>query len=154
MGNIRAVHDYLVTLLEGITITEPVATSINRAYKYSPASNRGITDLPCALLGFQLEEVDFQPGLLTKHWAIGIQVLVGRADADLDMKADIASEFLEKIIQALSDHLKLGGTVKAVQEFRGASPATVTLLEFAGVGYVGLDLSLKFTISEAKEHAA
>lgn len=152
MGNIGAVHDYLVTMLEGITITEPVATSIKRAYKYRPASNRGITDLPCALLGFQLEKVNLQPGLLTKHWGVGIQVLVGRAGADADVWADVASEFLEAIIQALSDNLRLGGTVKAVQEFRGATE-TVGLLEYAGIGYVGLDLSLKFTITEATEHS-
>lgn len=152
MSTIRDVHTYLQTMLEGISITDPVATGIVRTYKFIPKSRAALGDLPCALLTYEQQRIEFRPALLMKPYAIRIQVFVARATAEADQSADIASALLDEIIQALSASQTLGGTVSVIRSFRGAAPETLTALEWAGNVYVGLDLYLEVTITAAGNH--
>lgn len=154
MSTIRDVHSYLQTLLGAITITDPVSTGITRVYKFVPKARASLGDLPCVILTYEQEPVLFKPAFLHKPYLIRIQVFVAKAEAEADQSADIASAFLDKIILALSGAQNLNGTVSVVREFRGAAPETLTVLEYAGVGYVGLELYLAVTITEAGNHAA
>lgn len=154
MSTIRDVHGYLQTLLAGITITDPVSVGIRRVFKFVPKSRQALADLPCVILTYEQEPVQFKPAFLHKPYRIRIQLFVEKATAEADRSADIASAFLDKIILALSGSQTLNGTVSVIREFRGAAPETLTLLEYAGVGYVGLELYLAVTITEAGVHAA
>jgi hypothetical protein len=154
MSTIRDVHSYLQTLLGAIAVTDPVSTGITRVYKFVPKARAALGDLPCAILTYEQEPVLFKPAFLHKPYRIHIQVFVAKAEAEADQSADIASAILDKIILALSASQNLNGTVSVIRQFRGASPETLTVLEWAGTGYVGLDLYLEVTITEAGNHAA
>lgn len=150
---IRDVHTALQTLLGAITITSPVSTGIARVYKFTPPARVAVADVPCVLLTYEQQPVMFRPALLQKPYSIHMQVFVKDATVDADVGADIASEFLEKIIVALSGDQTIGGTVSVIRQFRGASPETLTILEWAGKPFVGLDLYLDVTLTESREHA-
>lgn len=154
MSSIRDVHTALGTLLDAITITSPVSTGINRVYKFTPPSRVALADLPCVLLTYEQQPIQFKPALLMKPYSIHIQVFVRDAMVEADVGADIASEILEKIIQSLSGDQTLGGTVSVIRAFRGAAPESMGVLEWAGKPYVGLDLYLEVTLTEAGNHAA
>ena len=152
--NIREVHADLVTRLATLAITEPVASSIKRVYKYVPALSKAITDYPCIFLTYELTQVLFRPAFLEQEYTVHIQLFAGRAEAGQDVSADIASAFLDALVQKLSQSQRLGGTVSVIRGLRGASPDTLAGLSWAGAGFVGLDLFLDITLKTAMEHAA
>lgn len=157
---IRDVLSALQTLLATVSISAPVAKSIRRVYKFPPPQRLALADLPCVILTYEQEPVLFKPALLMKPYSIRLQVFVAPAAADADVSADIASEFLEQMIQTISGNMTLGGTVSVIRAFRGGGlrsegiAETLTALEWAGNAYVGLDLIIDVTITEAKEHSA
>jgi hypothetical protein len=150
---IRDVHTAIGTLLDAITITSPVTSGIERVYKFTPPASQMLMDIPCVLLTYEQEPVLFKPGLMMKPYSIHIQVMVMEATMEADVGADMASEFLEKIILALSGDQTLGGTVSVIRAFRGGSPETVTVLEWGNKPFVGLDLYLDVTLTTATVHA-
>lgn len=150
---IRAVHTALQTLLGSLSITSPSSISMARVYKFTPPARVALADLPCAILTYEQQPVLFKPALLMKPYSIHIQVFFKKASVEADVSADVASEFLEKIIQALSGDMTLGDSVSVIRQFRGAAPETLTILEWAGEPYVGLDLFLEVTLTESKVHA-
>jgi hypothetical protein len=152
--NIRATCAYLATLLEGLEITDPMPARIKRCWRFIPPARMAIADFPCAMLGYELQAVHFGSAIRQKNYSIHIQLLAGRAEVEADIAADIASAFLEALHDALSSHQRLGGTASVIRELRGASPETLTVLEWAGVAFVGLDLFLEVTLAEARVNAA
>ncbi len=154
VSDIRTVHTNLVTLLEGLSIAQPHAAELVKAWKYTPPRNQAITDYPCAFTTFEQRPITFHSGLLHKPYTLHIQLLAGRADVEGDLAADVAAAFLEALIQALSADITLGGSVSLVHVLRGETPETLVALPWAGQLFIGLDLYLEVTITEAANHAA
>jgi hypothetical protein len=152
--DIRSVHADLVTRLATLAITAPVTASIKRVYKYVPKLSAAITDYPCIFLTYGLESLQFMPSFTEQQYSIHIQMFIGKAAAEQDITADVASAFLDALVTKLSQSQRLGGTVSVIRGLRGASPDTLTGLEWAGVGFVGLDLFLDVTLKESAVHAA
>jgi len=152
--NIRDVHADLVTRLATLSITEPVTSEIKRVYKYVPALSKAVADYPCVFLTYELTQVWFKSAFLEQEYTIHIQLFAGKVATEQDVAADIASAFMEALVQKVSLSQRLGGTVSVIRGLRGASPDTLTKLEWAGVGFVGLDLFLDVTLKTAASHAA
>lgn len=152
--DIRSVHADLVTRLATLTITAPVTKEIKRVYKYVPSLSKAVADFPCIFMTYELTRVKFLPAFLEQDYTIHIQLFAGKVTPAQDIAADIASAFLEALVLKLSTSQRLGGTVSVIRELRGASPDTITRLEWAGVAFVGLDLFLDVTLKTAASHAA
>lgn len=152
--NIRDTHAALAALLETLTITEPLALGIRKAWKFVPPSNNAVVDLPCTFSKYELKKVVFGPALLQRQYAINIQLLAGKADMQGDIASDIASAFCEALVQKLLENQRLSGTVANIIGLRGASPDTLTTLNWAGLPFVGLDLYLDVLLSDTAVGAA
>ena len=152
--NIRSVHADLVTRLATLAITEPVPATIKKVFKYVPSLSKTITDYPCVFLTYELQQVWFRSAFLEQEYAIHIQLFAGRAEPEQDVTADIASAFLDALVTKLSASQRLGNTVSVIRGLRGSTPDTLTGLQWAGVGFVGLDLFLDVTLKTTAVHAA
>jgi hypothetical protein len=77
-------------------------------------------------------------------------------DADSDRAADIASAFMEKIVDAFDAHERLGGNTVAFRtKLRGSGGGTRPTLftvTWAGNTFVGLDLFLDVELTEGKTY--
>lgn len=153
--NIRSVHAYMAnTLLKNLAITLPRAATIKRVYPYIPSPRTPLTDLPCAMLTFEQKPVVFHSALMHRDYGINVRVVTGKVEPDGIIAAEMAASFLDAIITACSGAITLGGTVSLIQQLRGQSPETLVLWEWAGIGYVGLDLFLDVRLSESIQHSA
>jgi hypothetical protein len=152
--NIRSVHADLVTRLATLEITAPVPATIKKVFKYVPALSKSITDYPCIFLTYELTQVWFRPSFLEQEYTVHIQLFAGRIETEQDVAADIASAFLDALVTKLSTSQRLGNTVSVIRGLRGAAPDTLTGLQWAGVGFVGLDLFLDVTLKTTAVHAA
>jgi flagellar capping protein FliD len=145
MGDIRTALTNLVTLQEGLSITAPVSSSIKRAYKYTPPMSSALPDTPCFLNTWSLTNQELDVSLRVLSYTIRMQLIVH--DSDQDQAADIASSYMNAIITAQNADVTLNGSVTQC-ELRGSDP-TLGVLNWAGVDYIGLDLLLDVTISDA-----
>lgn len=136
---IRAALDRIKAVEETLSITSPLAQSIERVYKYVP-SRLAMPEVPCFIHTYSLAEVQHLPNAQRKQmYVIRTQFLSG--DADQDKASDIASAFLEKWVDAFSADLTLNGACSGPIRMRGGDP-TLTALEYAGKSWIGLDLAM------------
>lgn len=152
--NILDVHQYLAeTFLPGITITDPVALSIARAYKMVPDVQHTLAELPCVMVtGHTLERSAFKPAWIQQEFAVQMDLFVRKSSVEQGMAAEISAAFQHAIAIKLSDTQKLGGTVSVIRGLR--SELMPARLEWAGVSYTGATLLLDVTLTTSKEHAA
>ncbi len=156
--DIRTVHSYLATNLRGLAITAPAEMSIKKVWKYTPPSNVALAaaDLPTVMLTYSLTEAQFLPNTVTaQDYDIHLQLFAAKAEPQGDVAADIASAFLDATLRFLSAHQRLGSTVQLIRGFRGASSSnggeTLTVLQWAGAPFIGLDLVIPITLLESME---
>lgn len=154
MSTILTAHRALVTLWEGVEITDPVVSSIKRVYPFAPPARVALGDTPCIVLTYEQRGLGIGPGAhLHKNYTTHAHVFIGRAEADTDVKCEMAAAFNDALIQALVGGIRLHDGAITVTDLRGA-PDTLAVLEWSGQGYVGLDLFLDFQIDEAVTYAA
>lgn len=135
--DIRTAMGGLVTLEAGLTISDPLNLAIRRAYPYFPDRRSVLPDTPCWTNGWTLTRID--DGFADNRrqfYTVNAQLFI--LDADMGRAAEIATAFHVALIDALDADDTLGGTVTNV-DLRGGDP-TLALLEWAGQGYVGLNL--------------
>jgi hypothetical protein len=146
--SIRAIMDQIVTIQEGLSITEPVNLSVKRAYKYLPPQNQTLTDLPVWVNHWQMNNTEWDPGDMREvEYSVNMMLAVAEATVEMDRAADIAASFWEATLKAFRDDVKLGGTNR-IQKLRGEGP-TSPRLTWAGKAYVGLDLWLDILVIES-----
>ena len=152
--NILDVHQYLAaTFLPSISITDPLAATIVRAYATVPDANRGLTDLPCAMaVEHQLERTAFKPVWIQQDFAIRIDLFVKKSEVEQGQAAEIAAAFSNAIAFALSGDQRLGDTVSVIRGLR--SDPMPLRLTWAGANYTGATLYLDVTLNTSKEHSA
>lgn len=154
--SIAAAHQYLAeNILQGLAITDPVQATIKRAYQYFPPLSVGLPDIPAAMVTFEQRAVVFGPALLHKPYTMHIQIFV--APVEQDTAPAKAGAFMDALVTKLAstkDTIRLGGNVSVVQQLRGESPETMTVLERAGRFYLGLDLYLDVQITTTPGYSA
>lgn len=136
----------------GLEISDPTAMEIKKVWAFRPPADKSLADLPCWLNSwtFTGEERQFAHERLQRY-TVSMQLFVGSADVEADIKADIASAFMAELVDALDASIALGGAV-TYQNLRGGDP-TLALLDWAGLGYVGLNLFLDLEMKEGASFA-
>lgn len=130
-----------------VRVATPFPKSIKRAYPYFPKASVAITDTPCFMNQWTAPEMIFGSALMSGEFRV--HMLLYCHDADTDRAAAIASAFYPKILQAFSLDIKLGGWAPVtVRGIRGADP-TLATPDFAGQGFVGLDLYLDLYLNKS-----
>ena len=147
--------DYLAdTLLPTVSITEPEASTIQKAYTTIPTRNHPLAAIPAVTMNYELQETRFLVGFLELRYSIHLQLFVAKIDADQDVTMEMASAYVEALANKFSDNLTLGGTVSLIRGFNGSSPETIVRLTWNKIPYVGADLFLDVTLKRTKEHSA
>lgn len=122
---------------------------VKRVYTYFPAANHTITDFPCFINQWEETDTEYHSGgWISASATCHMQLFAGPAMANADIRAAQATAFYPKVLTAFAA-LKLGGwqpiTIRSLRS--GAIPS---ILEYAGVGYVGLDLFLDIYLQKAQ----
>lgn len=154
--NIRDVHTSLASILDGLAITEPVGIQIVRVWPFLPPENTTIAE-PTIVMYYDLTRTDFQPGgMVQQDYDIHLELYATRALVDRHVGAAIASSFMDELVTVFSAHQRLGGAVQVVRDLRGnpSGQGTMTILENAHVGWVGLDLVIPITLKDTRTRAA
>lgn len=139
------VRAQLKTLLEAVSITEPIEETIARVYEFPPPT---VQDIPCFIIGLPALKVERAPSLRIKTYRVRLSLLV--RDADVDRAAEIADAYREAILDAFDADVTLGGksTQALAPEFEEGSG-----LEYpqgSGNYYVGYQAFLTVEIKEAR----
>lgn len=145
MADIRTVMSKVVTLQESLSITAPISSSILRAYKYMPPMSSSLPDCPCWLNAWTLQRQELAIGLRVLFYSVRMQCVID--DADQDQAADIASSYMNAFIDAHYQDVQLDGSCN-VSYLRGGDP-TLSVLNWAGRDYIGLDLFLDVELKAA-----
>jgi hypothetical protein len=140
--SIRTAITQLMALEQALTITVPTTARIKRAYFLTPDRNAA-PETPCWMHTWDMPAVEAfmgdadAQGTLDMDIDLTINAQLFVKDADIDRGAAIATAFHEAFVVALARDATLGGTVYDVRPRGG-----IRMLEWAGVGYPGLDLFL------------
>src|SRR3989304_8759276 len=96
---LRDALDRIVVLQAGLTIADPVAETIKRAYKYTPSQSSAAPDRPFWMNTWTLIAQNRKPnGWDQPLYVVRMQLCVH--DAELDRAADIATAFPEAALVA------------------------------------------------------
>lgn len=152
---IRDVHTALATLVEGLSITDPVTLAMGAVWPYVPPARQVIIP-PAAVITHNLTNCEFGTnGTVIHKYDMHVQLFAAEAAAVLDEGADVANAFLDELITAISAQITLGGAVQVVQNVRGAGGAgTLVLLTWGTKTFVGLDVVIPITLLDTRERGA
>lgn len=145
--NIRNALDRIVTVQEGLAITDPVTLSMSRVYKLPPPKNSALPDTPAMINTVELDPTVFASSLLRRKYVVRMQLFAKSADED--WAADIALAFEEELIRAFAKDVTLEGRITNIVQIEGE----LGLLEWAGKAYPGLDYRMQIDMSEAQTYA-
>lgn len=141
--SLRDALDALVLLEQGVSITDPVTTSIRKAYKIIPAQSEQAPVTPFAQNVWTLrEQRRFPGGWYERFYRVRIDIVT--RDQDIDRAADIVTALAEQLQDDLDQHIRLNQTIKE-GNLSGADP---TLGEFTigGQTMIGARLYFDFII--------
>src|SRR6185369_13814444 len=97
---IRAAMNALATLQETLSITDPISTSVVKAYKYTPNARDTLKgSVPCFINTYTLHPELRSPDL--RELIFDIRMQFACYDADRNKAAEIASAFLDAYIDLL-----------------------------------------------------
>lgn len=157
MSGVRDAHAALAGLLESLTITEPIAESVKRAYKFIPKTGTQLKDFPCAFATFEQRPITFGPAILHKDYTSHVYLVAGPSSVDADVRADVAAALLDAFITRLAESentIRLNGTVALVQSLRGQSPDTLDVISWGNVGLIAVELFIDFKITEVPGYSS
>ena len=135
---LRVALDRIVTVEEGLVITDPEALEIARVYKYIPDAN-STPEAPCFMHSFALSSVEHFPNQARKQLYV-VRSQFWSGNPNKDRAADICAAFLAEWVDAFSNDLTLDGACTGPIVFRGSTPSTLVDLEYGGTHSIGLEL--------------
>jgi hypothetical protein len=146
----------IVAIQESLSITDPVKAQIKRAYPYVPDFGVGAPATPMMMNEWSFDREDrTNQGLRQQYYTVHMQLLV--YDAKTDRAADIATAFMEPIVDAFDAADVLHGaafwTKLRGRAGAGGSVPTLFPVTWAGKKHMGLDLFLDLTLTEGKTYA-
>lgn len=138
---IRAALDDLVAVQAAITIADPQALAVRKAYRYFPDPQ---VEIP--MRSFQNEwtmgEVKAEQAVRTLPYQIRTQFFAGGMLEDTARNEEIATAFWEAYVDAVCASVRSGGRFEGlILRLRGAEP-TLGRLERNGKAYVGFEAFL------------
>lgn len=153
--NIRDVITAVAGYQSAIAITSPLALTVAKVWPYFPPQSVAIADSPAFINEWIFDHEDrITNGVRSQYYTDHMQLLV--YDADSNVAADIATAFMEKIVDAFDAHERLGGNTVAFRtKLRGSGGGTRPTLftvTWAGFTFVGLDLFLDVELTEGKTY--
>lgn len=137
----------IAAILNGVAITSPIASSIQRVFETPP---KYVSDFPCVMIvGTAKADPERSSGLREREYTARIRLLV--RDADINRAADIIDAFQEAILDAFDQNLTLNskvsnlngpqwleaGTLDAGGEDQWGSDAFVRFRMFDSPGFAG-----------------
>jgi len=144
---IRAALAAIVSIQEALTITDPLAVTVKKAWKYFPPEDMGAVETPFWMNAFTAHPTDVRFGYAERNFTVHMMMLV--KDADEERAADIATAFYESLEDAHIANRSLSQTVVDSQ-LRGAEP-TITTAMWAGVRHIALEAFLDLVMKEGVE---
>ena len=146
--SLREVMGNIYSIQRGLSISDPEPMVVKKVWKYVPPSNKTLTDVPCWMNTWDLDNAEWLPGNMREvQYNINMKLAVGEATSGQDRLADIATAFWEETLKAFRNDVMLGGTNR-IQKLRGGGP-TLAVIEFGGMSYVGLNLWLDILVVES-----
>jgi hypothetical protein len=143
--DIRAAMTRIIAVQAALTITDPIAASIKKAWRYTPPQSQTVTETPAFINSWTLnQETRYSNGYRRHDYTVHMQLLV--EDSDKDRAADIASAFHAALLTAFDADVQLAGACSG-QTIRGGDP-TLANFEFAGNPYIGLDLYMDIRMDD------
>lgn len=139
--NLQEVITELAAIEAGVTFNSGIVgapTSIARVYPFFPKTAKFAVDLPCFMNRWTLIGVNRRANNQRRlSYIVRPQALVGKAEGESDVHAQVATAIHDAFMTAIDANLGLGTAAGWLRETRGEDE-TLALLEFNGLGYVGL----------------
>lgn len=135
----------------GLSITSPIVTGIKKVWPFM--ERLVVNDTPCFLNAISPSEIRFDSALLRTSYVLHPRLLV--YNADRDQAAAIANAFIEPVIDAFCNNIKLGlskWTVLGIR-FNEEQPRVFTPeSDSAGRTFLGLDFFVDLMHNAAKTY--
>jgi len=147
--DIRSALTQLIAVQDGLSITDPIVASIEKAWTYMIPQNSIAPDTPCWMNTWRMDREERGSSVRRQFYTINMQLLV--RDADQERAADIATAFHVALVTALDGNLTLSGSVKT-QTLRGGDP-TLFVVDRGGLAFIGLDEFLDLELWDAATFA-
>lgn len=139
---IRAALDALVTLQQGVAITDPISESVKKAWKTIPRQDGALATLPAIINLPKPIRISHVAGARAQIWQVRSQLFV--YDANQDRSGDIVLALMEKYIDALSDAQTLNGQPLILGDHFGSE--CPTQLVYAGKPFIGAELTITLQV--------
>jgi hypothetical protein len=142
MSTWATVRAALVTALEGVAITSPIAETMKKVHATPPGT---LQDFPCFVIYPPAREVVRRPGgWRVTHETVRCDCFIN--DSDRDRATDLADAYAEAAIDTIDGVLRFGGTDRRIisQRFEEVSP-----LSYGGVTYVGFTMLLLIELEKS-----
>lgn len=140
---IRDAMDSIYHLEGTLAVTSPRAARVQKVWSYSPPADKVVTSTPCITNAHSPQAVSYLSVLSRVTYTVNINLLV--KDTDSDRAADLASAFIQPVIDTFGANIKLGiseWTVLGLR-FNGFQPLYFAdYSAAAGVAVLGLDFFL------------
>lgn len=137
--NLREIIAAFAEIEKDLSITEPIELRVKDVYKYLPPARKSAISTPCFMHQWRpAAETRGPNGLRQRDFILRVQMLVGRIGADTHIKSEAAAAFDEAFVTAFDGAVKLRDT-RVYQRSAGEEQEfQPMLLEWNGLGYVGL----------------
>lgn len=145
--SLRTALDRIIVIQAAVSITDPVTTSIKRAYKLSPDQSEELADLPCVMNNVFYVGQEASAQMRTLRYRVQMQCMVAKSGIEDDRSGDIAVALWEKLLDDFSRDIMLAGTVTLALFEEGSSPMPALLDR--GTKYIGFEATLNIQITEA-----
>lgn len=131
----------IASILNGVAITSPIATSIKRVYEH-PKIN--VTDFPCVMIiGVAKSEPQRSSGLRSREYTARLRLMV--EDSDIDRADDLIDAFEEAITDAFDQNLTLNAKVSNLNGPQWLEPGPI---DAGGQARQGVDGFVRFTMDD------
>lgn len=136
----------IASILNGVAITVPIASSIKRVYETPP---KQASDEPyLIIIGTTKAEPQRSSGLRSREYTARIRLVV--KDADINRAADIIDAFQEAIVDAFDQNLTLNGKVS---NLNGPQWLEAGVVDAGGQDQWGCDCFVRFTMDDSPTFA-
>jgi hypothetical protein len=145
--SLRTALDRLIAIQAGLTIADPAAVAVKRAYKYNPPASVQLPDLPAFLNEWTMLPVEAGASMRTRRFLVEMSCAVALVGPEDDRSADVATALFEALLDAWGADITLARTV-TLSNLRGGEP-TIGVIQRGGLLYIGFTAVLDLQITDA-----
>lgn len=136
----------LIVIQAALSISDPVAYSVKKAFPYFPAQSKALADLPAFINTWTRTELNETASFRTSKYLITTQFAVGKVGVEDDQMALVATAFFEKYTIELGHDVALAGQATLINE---TAEDALRRWELGGYAYMGFEHHLEIQINEA-----